>query len=422
MKVKNAQRSYAEVASMKPPKRYKPRRTNIFFRTLLKIVSAPDLIVTRFKCEKVGIERLGKKESALIFMNHSSFIDLEIAASVLYPRRFNIVTTLDAFIGKSWLMRQIGCISTRKFVFDIGLVKDIRYCLKTLNTSVLMYPEAGYSFDGTSTTLPDSLAKFVKMMGAPLVMLETYGAYHRQPLYNELRRRKVRVSAQLRYVLSPDEIKEMSDEELAARIAKEFSFDNFKWQQENRIRIDEPDRAVGLERLLYKCPACGAEGHMESAGDGIGCSACQKTWRLDEYGFIVAEVGETEFSHIPDWYKWERACVRKELEDGEYGFCVPVDIYMIMNTKGVYKVGSGELSHSKEGFHLVGCDGELDYTQKSVSLYSLNSDYYWYGLGDVIGLGNGKALYYCMPTENAHVVTKSRLATEEAYFYLKKEK
>ena len=40
----------------------------------------------------------------------------------------------------------------------------------------MLFPEAGYSFDGTSTTLPDSIGKFVKVLGIPLVMITTYGA------------------------------------------------------------------------------------------------------------------------------------------------------------------------------------------------------------------------------------------------------
>ena len=415
MKVKNTIKPYAEVAAMKRPEHRKPQKTNIFFRTLLKAVSVPDLLGVHFKCKKVGMERLSKKEPCLILMNHSSFIDLEIASSVLYPRPFNIVATLDAFIGREWLMYQIGCIPTRKFVLDLGLVRDITHCIRKLKTSVLMYPEAGYTFDGTATTMPESLAKFVKMLGAPLVMLETQGAFHRQPLYNELKKRKVRVSAELRYVLSADEIKEMSVDEISDVITKEFSFDAFRWQQENKIRIDEPDRAVGLDRLLYKCPKCGSETGMHTSGAMISCSDCGKSWELDEYGYMWAKDGETEFSHIPDWYAWERKCVAKEIAEDKYGYKTPVDIYMIVNASGVYKVGSGVLEHTKEGFHLTGCDGQIDYKQNSVSLYTLNSDYYWYCLGDVIGLGNQDALYYCMPTKEEHIVTKSRLATEEIY-------
>ncbi|MBQ5918447.1 MAG: hypothetical protein IIW92_07795, partial [Lachnospiraceae bacterium] len=92
-----------------------------------------------------------------------------------------------------------------------------------------------------------------------------------------------------------------------------FSFDNFAWQRDNKVIIDEPFRADGLERILYKCPACGAEGKMEGKGTGITCHHCGKHWEMDEYGQLAAEDGNTEYPHIPDWYAWERAEVRREL-------------------------------------------------------------------------------------------------------------
>lgn len=405
---------------MEIPKHVTPPRPSFFFRTLIKIISLPDLIATRFKCKRTGMERLGKREPALFLMNHSCFLDLEIAESILYPRPFNIVATLDAFVGKKWLMNRLGCISTRKFVFDIRLVKDISHCLKNQKRSVLMFPEAGYSFDGRATTLPDSLAKFVKMLGVPVVMIETHGAYHRQPLYNELRKRRVKVSCEMRYLLSPDDIKEMDSDSIAELLTREFSFDAFRWQQENRVKIDEPSRAEGLHRLLYKCPACSAEGQMKSSGQTLSCSACGSSWELDEYGLMQGVGKSAEFPHIPDWYDWERECVRRELEADTYGFSEPVDIYMLVNSSGIYNVGEGVLTHSKEGFHLVGCDGQLDYSQNSISMYSLNSDYYWYKLGDVIGIGDHNALYYCIPRERGHLVTKARLATEEIFNSIKR--
>ena len=419
MQIKNAIKDYDSVMGMERPTHRKPKRPNIFFRTLLKVASAPDLIATKFKVKKVGMERLGKKEAALFLMNHSSFIDLEIAASILYPRPFNIVATLDAFIGKAWLMRQIGCIPTRKFVLDIGLIRDINECIKKNNTSVLMYPEAGYTFDGTATTLPESLAHFVKRLGAPVVMIETFGAFHRKPLYNELKGRKVKVSAEMRYLLSSDDIKEKSADEIAQILEKQFSFDAFRWQRDNSIKICEPFRADGLQRLLYKCPNCSSEGTTIGKGIHLNCTACGRTWELDEFGAMTAEDGSSTLDHIPDWYKWERECVAEELDNDSYSFCEQVDIYMIVNTKGVYKVGEGTLTHTKEGFRLTGCDGKLDYTQNSVSLYSLNVDFYWYKLGDVISIGNKDALYYCIPKNTTVPVAKVRLATEEIYKRLK---
>lgn len=154
---------------------------------------------------------------------------------------------------------------------------------------------------------------------------------------------------------------------------------------------------------------------MAGKGTKLTCGSCGKEYELTEYGFLEAADGETEFPHIPDWYRWERECVRRELEEGTYLLDVAVDICMMVNTKSIYRVGTGRLRHSPEGFHLTGCGGRLDYSQKPAASYSLYSDYYWYEVGDVICIGNNEALYYCFPAEGGDVVAKTRLAAEELY-------
>ena len=368
------------------------------------------------------MERLGKKEPCLVLMNHSSFIDLKIAATLLARRPFHIVCTNDGFVGKKWLMRRLGCIPTVKFVSDVGLVRDMAYAFKTLRSRVLMYPEASYSFDGTATPLPSSMGKCLKMFGVPVVMIRTQGAFARDPLYNCLQQRKVDVSAEMEYLLSAEDIAEKSEEELNKILAAQFSFDHFRWQQEKRIRIDEPFRADGLNRVLYKCPHCMTEGKMEGKGTRLTCHSCGKTYELTEYGELRATEGETEFSHIPDWYAWERAEVKKELEEGRYRLDVPVDIAMLVNTDCLYRVGEGRLLHTEEGFLLTGCEGDLTYIQKPQASYSLYSDFFWYEIGDVICIGNPKIQYYCFPKGSGDTVAKTRLATEELYQLKKREK
>ena len=415
MKIKVTDKSYEEVMALPREEHRKPLKPSIFFRTLLKLLSSADLKATNFHCRSIGMERLGADEPCLILMNHSSFIDLKIASTILYPRPFNIVCTSDGFVGKEWLMRHLGCIPTQKFVSDLGLVRDMVYTVKELHSSVLMYPEASYSFDGTATPLPESIGKCVKMLGVPLVMIRTYGAFARDPLYNGLQLRKVDVSADMEYLLSPQEIAKASTAEINALLAERFSFDNFRDQQEQQIRITEPFRADGLNRVLYKCPHCGKEGDMTGKGTTLTCNSCGKTYLLTETGFLEAQEGETEFSHIPDWYRWERSCVRQELLDGSYRLDIPVRICMLVDSRSIYRVGEGRLIHTWEGFHLSGCEGKLDYRQKPTSSYSLYSDYFWYELGDMICIGNSKALYYCFPTGQQDVVAKTRLAAEELY-------
>ena len=161
---------------------------------------------------------------------------------------------------------------------------------------------------------------------------------------------------------------------------------------------------------------------MLGQGITISCSHCGIQYELDEYGYLKAQNGETKYEHIPDWYNWERDCVRKEIEDNTYRLKVPVDICMMVNTKSIYRVGEGILEHTREGFHLTGCEGQLDYRQKPLSSYSLYSDYYWYEIGDVICVGDTNVLYYCFPKKCGDIVAKTRLATEEIYKMAKENK
>lgn len=415
MKIKTLELPYSEVLALPPEKRRKPRRPSLLFRTLVRVLSEIDLRKVHFSCKRIGMERLKKHEPCIILMNHSSFIDLKIAESLVYPRPLNIVCTSDGFVGKRWLMQRLGCIPTAKFVSDYALVRDMVYAVNTLKSSVLMFPEASYSFDGTATPLPESVGKCLKLLNVPLVVIRTRGAFQRDPLYNNLQLRRTKVSAEIEYLLSPQEIAEKSAKELNAILEEQFSFDNFRWQQENRIPITERFRADCLNRVLYRCPHCQTEGEMHGEGTQIVCKHCGKSYELTEFGFLRATQGETEFSHIPDWYRWERECVRKELESGEYRLDVPVEIYVMRDTKAVYHVGDGRLTHSVEGFHLTGCGGELDYRQSPGASYSLYSDFNWYEIGDMICIGKANLLYYCFPKSGGDIVAKTRLAAEELY-------
>ena len=205
-------------------------------------------------------------------------------------------------------------------------------------------------------------------------------------------------------------------------IRNEFAFDNFRWQQENKVQVGESFRADGLNRVLYKCPHCNTEGNMLGKGTKLICNHCKKEYELTEYGYLKAIDGDGKFEHVPDWYQWERDSVREEIEAGTYGLEVPVTICMMVNMNSIYRVGEGVLKHSAEGFSLTGCDGKLEYSQKPSSSYSLYADYYWYEIGDVICIGDSKVLYYCFPKEGGDIVAKTRLATEELYKMTKKKR
>ncbi len=421
MKIKVKECPYEQVLKKKRPKPQRPVPQSAVLRSLMKNLSAAELKKVHFTCERSDMEGL-EGTPCLVLMNHSSFIDLEIASTLLYPDPFHIICTSDGLVGKYALMRRVGCIPTQKFVTDSRLVKDMLYALKTLKSSVLMYPEASYSFDGCATPLPRSLGKCIKVLKVPVVMIKTCGAFAYDPLYNSLQKRKVDVSATMRCILRPEQIEEMDATAINRVLASQFDFDNFKWQQENHVKITEPFRADGLNRVLYKCASCKTEGSMKGEGTKITCLSCGKTYELTEEGSLLATDGETVFSHVPDWYRWERECVREDLIAGAYHLDVPVDIIAMVDYESVYRIGSGRLLHGREGFHLTGCDGALDYVQTPLASYSLYADYFWYELGDMICIGTRDILYYCFPKTDHDVVAKTRLAAEELYKLMKQEK
>ena len=130
---------------------------------------------------------------------------------------------------------------------------------------------------------------------------------------------------------------------------------------------------------------------------------------------LECENAEAKFTHVPDWYAWERACVREELEQGSYLLDAPVSICVMVNFRQICRVGEGRLRHDANGFRLTGCGGKLDFTQKPETSYSLYADYFWYELGDMICIGDRDVLYYCFPQGKGDVVAKTRLAAEELY-------
>ena len=414
MKINTRNLPYEEVLKLPRLEHRTPRMPSRLLAGVVRIGSAPTLWKTKFHYTTERMELVGD-EPCLILMNHCSFTDMKLAYGIFYPRPLGIVTSVDAMTGiLGKLMRILGCTPTHKYVSDLTLIKDMEYMLKTNKTSVLMYPEAGYSFDGRTTTLPRKLGILMKKLGVPVVTVITQGAFHRDPLYNMLQIRDVKVSAHVKCLATAEELKELSVAELDARLDEAFSFDNFAWQRDNRISIDVPFRADGLHRILYKCPHCGAENRMEGKGIHLTCHECGRQWEMDEFGQLHALEGETEYPHIPDWYAWERECVRKELEEGTYLLDTDVQIGIQVNLDGICMIGTGHLTHSLNGFHLTGADGQLDYTQSPVAAHTLYADYYWYEIGDVIGIGNNEFSYFCFPGADVSV-TKARLATEELY-------
>lgn len=173
MKIATKEMAYEEVMALPRPKHKNPRKPARWLSTVAKIISYPTIKKIKFSYTTEGMEQV-KNQPCLILMNHSSFTDMKLAYAIFYPKRFGIVTSQDAIVGiLGKLMRILGCTPTHKYITDLTLLHDLQYMLKKNKTSVLMYPEAGYSFDGTATALPKRMGLLFKKLGVPVVTVIT---------------------------------------------------------------------------------------------------------------------------------------------------------------------------------------------------------------------------------------------------------
>ncbi len=369
-----------------------------------------------YTIEKINME--GFERPYLLLSNHHYFVDFYLNALATYPNPVNNVATIDGYYRRPFIMEWLGCICKRKFTTDLNLIRSIRYCFNELKSVVSLYPEARYTPIGTTAILPDALGKMVKLCGVPVAVLIHHGNYLHTPFWDHDHPRKVKLHSTLTGLLTAEEVKKLSPEEINEKIREAFRYDEYEWQKKNRICITEPFRAQGLHKVLYQCPHCGTESRMNSKGSELFCEACGKRWEMDELGELHALEGETEFTHIPDWFEWERSQVRRQVRDGSYRFEDEVDVYSLPGTWRFEKLGKAVLTHDMTGFTLKGRYNGEDYCihRPAQGMYGLHVeyDYVYIKPFDCVDISTENDSFYCYPARQ-NVVTKLSFATEELF-------
>ena len=331
-----------------------PIRQPLIITYLIWLLCKIMLIGKKHKVEKINME--GLKPPYMMLSNHMYFIDFELAALGTFPHRVSNVVSIDGYYRRPFLLELIGAICTRKFTMDLHLIKSINRVLKR-GDILSMYPEARYSPCGTLSYMPESLGKLIRMNKVPVVAVVHHGNYLHSPFWNFRNKRKVPLHTTMTQILTAEQVKTMSAEEINAAVKAALQYDEYAYQKEHGILVTEPFRAEGLHKVLYHCPHCMAESKMASKGTKIFCTACGKRWNLNEDGTLSALEGDTEFSHVPDWFNWEREQVHQQIDSGTYAFEDEVEVYSLPRCWKFEKLGKATLTHTID---FIPCMGEED--------------------------------------------------------------
>ena len=257
------------------------------------------------------------QEPFLILGNHSQVYDAFFvsAAAKVHIRWVAGAVLFKLFGLKTLIGGWIGGIAKQQGRSDLYTIRAISQALKDGDT-VGLFPEGTRTWDGESIGFDKAIAKLIKILRVPLVIVSLEGIYATKPRWADKKRvgsPKIRVLPPL----SKEAIASMSKEEVYSYLVENLSFSYRKWQEENHTPFKGKAQAEGLQRVLYLCPDCMSYSSLQTKKDSISCSKCAMTARLDAYDRFTTLQGTNPFIDVPQWHEWETEQLCKHLQNAK---------------------------------------------------------------------------------------------------------
>ena len=359
------------------------------------------------------------KPPYILISTHASMIDFYMALLTTFPHKVYWVGTVEEFIPRFFIFRRIGVLAKRKFSNDP--ISALRYLevLQKRKKILVFYPEARYSFTGECERIDKSMGRFVKTANVPVVFMTGHGHYLRCPQWSDRVNRKVKpIVSEVETIINKYDIETMTAEEIQEKIESYFNNSEEAWMRKHDIKINYENRAVGLQRILYKCPHCGTEFEMSTETHFIKCNHCGVIYDYKEDGRLECTNGESKFSYPSEWYKWEKDCVKKEVADGTYHFEDDVRVEKLLGAKigFVPQEGHYRVTHDvKNGIVVKGTDNDFEFIRSPLQSYALHIEFSYLDRGSFFELTTADDNYFVYPLNHPEKLTKMHFAVEHIY-------
>lgn len=353
-----------------------------------------------------------KKDTYLILANHVCPVDFLIYTLMFFPKKINYVVAENMANRRlyRWFINHYRTIKRHQFSNDFASIKSIKGNLDK-GVNVLLMPEGKVTIDGRTGYIPPSIAKLVKWLKYPVVLVKTQGAYLANPKWNEQTYYRSPVKVDATCVLSPETIEKMSNEELLAKIHSVLDNNDQQYRRDENVVILK-QTAEGLENLLYKCPVCGAEGHFSAVGNKITCSECNTVFTYTPDGTINSSTDKPDIPvYVDEWVDLEREDCRRTVSDDNFLITADVDIHMVNDKTNYFeKQGEGLLQLNSSSLvykgSALGRPFEIKFDTDKMATVALV-------LGHNFEIFNGKI--YRFVFEKLKLSTKFALCIEECY-------
>ena len=396
-------------------------RTWLIFYIVIWIIGVINKLMNHAKIVKKN--KLPKPPYILI-STHASMLDFYMALCLTFPHRVYWISTVEEFVPRFFIFRRIGVLAKRKFTNDPqGAIRYLEVLKK--KKILVIYPEARYSFTGETERIDKGLGRLAKMANAPVVFNREHGNYLYCPQWSDRKVRKVHpIVNEIETIIDKNDLANLSAQEIQEKIESKFYNSEEDWMEAKDIKIKYENRAVGLERILYKCPHCGTEFEMSSETHFLKCNHCGVTYDYREDGLLECVNAEGKFTHVSKWYKWEKECVKQEVKNGTYHFEDDVRVEKLLGAGigFVAQEGRYHLTHDiEEGFNVKGLDNDFTFHRSSLQSYAIHIEYNFEDRGAFLELADNHDTYFIYPLNKPQQLTKIHFAVEHIYDLMKEK-
>ena len=305
-----------------------------------------------------------------IIWNHLSRLDHLYTMKAALPKSYNMVAGYSEFfrahLHTVFKLNQI--LPKKVYTLDKPFLKALNSIIKQKGI-ITFSPEGMSSIYGVNQPVVPGSGHFLKHYGIPVFCLDLKGQYLTSTKHF-LEERKGRTEARFYKLFTPEQLKEMTAEEIDDKLNETFRHDDYEWGQKNHIRFNMHGRSCEhLDEICYRCPRCGTDLSMKAEGEEIHCTVCGNGAKMNEYYEFLPFDGKCVIPVSPSkWVEEERAdVIRKIREDENYSFSQHVTLGYLPPDHYVPKqytsevCGDGVVTLDHGGFHFKGKKHDQDW-------------------------------------------------------------
>ncbi len=239
----------------------------------------------------------------LLICNHVTNLDMVWVADSIDKHLYFVSSehVVRSGLGGKIVNSYFRPIVREKGTVGLNTVVEMKKHLQA-GHNVGLFAEGVRSADGLSNKIVPSTASVVKKLGFTLVTFKIHGGFLTSPRWaSDIR--KGEITAELVHIYSPEDLKNMSADELDKAINEDIFEDAYEYNRERKIAYKSKKAAEGIEFELVVCPKCRKYATIHSKKNQFFCD-CGLKGMYNEFGMLSGE--DFDFEKIPEWDSWQK--------------------------------------------------------------------------------------------------------------------